>query len=107
MSLENPEPVEAELVETTADSTESNRRDVDAVADTIVGLNLRVSDNVFQAVAIAGCILLGATTGALLVEEPPAGAVFGGFAGLVFGFFASGIVLMFARARPHMRRKRD
>jgi hypothetical protein len=84
------------------------------VADTVVGLNVRKSDNKFQAIFIVVSILLSAAVGAVVVAlngqwEMPwyAGALAGAFAGLVIGFFASGIVLMVFRAVRHMQGKHE
>ena len=71
---------------------------VNQVADTLIGPNLRVKDNLMQLIAcVAGAVLggLSCTTAALIVG----GDVFkfaltGTIGGLVIGLFASGIALM-------------
>ena len=80
------------------------------VSDTVTGLNVRKSDNKFQAVFIFVAVLLLAAIGAALAAfiekwEMPwyGGALMGGFAGLVFGVLASGVCLMVYRAVKHMQ----
>ena len=84
------------------------------VSDTVTGLNVRKSDNRFQAIFILVTILLLAAVGAVLAAingewDLPwyAGALIGAFAGLVLGFFASGIFLMIYRAVRHMQGKHE
>ena len=81
----------------------TGRQAYNVVSDTVTGANVRLKDNVIQAIAILVFILLGAGIGALVVEERIAGALVGAFAGLVVGFFASGIVLMIYRFVAHLR----
>ena len=80
------------------------------VSDTVTGLNVRKSDNKFQAIFIFVAALLLAIVGAALAALVPewglpwyAGALAGGFAGLVFGLLASGVCLMVYRAVRHMQ----
>ena len=80
------------------------------ISDTVTGLNVRKSDNKFQAVFIFVAVLLLAAIGAALAAfiekwEMPwyGGALMGGFAGLVFGVLASGVCLMVYRAVRHMQ----
>ena len=77
-------------------------------------MNVRTSDNLFQAIFILVSMFVfavgGAVTTALRGEwEIPwyGGAMIGTFAGLVIGFFASGIYLMIYRAVRHARGKHD
>ena len=77
------------------------------ISDTVTGANVRLKDNVIQAIAILVFILLGAGIGALVVEERVLGALVGAFAGLVVGFFASGIFLMIYRFVAHLRGRHD
>ena len=78
------------------------------ISDTVAGANVRLKDNVIQAIAILVFILLGAGIGALVVEERIAGALVGAIAGLVVvGFFASGIFLMIYRFVAHLRGRHD
>ena len=80
------------------------------VSDTVTGLNVRKSDNKFQAVFIFVAVPLLAAIGAALATfiekwEMPwyGGALMGGFAGLVLGVLASGVCLMVYRAARHMQ----
>ncbi len=90
---------------------DTSGRDVyNIVSDTVVGLNVRKSDNVFQAKFIGITVLVLATIGgasaALNTEwNLPwyGGALAGAFAGLVIGVFASGIFLMIYRVVEHVK----
>lgn len=78
------------------------------VSDTAVGVNVRWKDNLFQALAIIVCLLLGAGIGYLVNSRDWAtGVVFGGFLGLLVGLFGSGLFLMIFRAVMHLRGKHD
>ncbi len=84
------------------------------VSDTVVGLNVRRSDNKFQAIFILVAMLVSASVGAGLAVFNSGGklpwyggALIGAFAGLVIGVFASGIVLMIYRAVRHMQGKHE
>ena len=84
------------------------------VSDTVTGLNLRGSDNKFQAkfVSVSVCLLaLVGTVLTLLMSDSQlpwyAGAIAGAFAGLIFGVFASGIFLMIYRFIRHAKGKHD
>ena len=85
----------------------SQREAYHIVTDTVVGPNVRLKDNLYQGLAILVCLLIGAGIGALAVAERGAGAMVGGFAGLVIGLFGSGIFLMIFRALRHARGKHD
>lgn len=85
----------------------SGRQAYNLVTDTVGGPNLRLKDNLVQAGVIFVCCLLGAGVGALVVEERIAGLLMGGFAGMVVGFFGSGLFLMFYRAVRHLRGEHD
>ena len=68
------------------------------VSDTVTGLNIRKSDNRFQAIFIAVTVLILLTIGAVLTFLKPeielpwyGGALVGGLAGLVIGVFGSDI----------------
>ena len=110
-------PMDAEPVPPHPDDSQSNkvsdaRAAYNVVSDTVTGLNVRKSDNVLQAIFILGAVLLLAAVAALLAVLNPtwrlpwyAGAMIGGFAGLVLGFFASGIFLMIYRAVRHAQGK--
>ena len=87
------------------------------VSDTVVGVTVRKTDNLFQLKVILVCVLigaaLGATAGALWsdTDDRLVGALGGGlglgFAGLILGLFGSGIYLMIYRAVRHMKGKHD
>ena len=75
------------------------------VTDTVVGVNVRLWDNILQAIFIGVSIVLGMIIGGLLWG---AGGAVGGFlAGLIGGFLVSGIFLMIYRAIRHARGKHD
>lgn len=74
------------------------------IADVAVGPNLRVKDNLFQAVFILASIAIGAGIGAFAAPTPPGpgiGAVLGGIVGLVAGALISGGILMVYRLFRH------
>lgn len=88
----------------------SDRAAYNIVSDTVVGLNIRKSDNVFQAKFIGISVLALATISAALAALNPewdlpwyGGALAGSFAGLIVGLFASGIFLMIYRAVRHVK----
>ncbi|NLS90810.1 MAG: hypothetical protein GXX96_01315 [Planctomycetaceae bacterium] len=85
----------------------TNRQAYNVVSDLAMGANIRFKDNVFQAIAIAVCLLLGAIIGALVTEEHLPGALVGGFLGLLVGLLGSGFVLMVFRAVMHLRGRHD
>jgi len=82
------------------------------VSDTVTGLNVRKSDNKFQAIVVLVSVFSFATVGAILSSivvqwNLPwyGGALIGAFAGLVIGVFSSGIFLMIYRAKRHIQGK--
>lgn len=84
------------------------------VSDTLIGVNVRKSDNIFQLKCIGGSMLALAAVGAGFVTwnaqwQAPwfVGALIGAFAGLVFGTFGSGIFLMVYRALQHIKGKHE
>jgi hypothetical protein len=88
-------------------STLTSEQRYNVVSDVVVGVNLRKSDNLFQAVSILICTVLGAGIGMLIAKETMLGAVLGLFGGLLFGLFGSGIFLMIYRGVRHARGKHD
>jgi hypothetical protein len=88
------EPIDAEVV----DPHLTGRETYNVITDTVTGVNLRVSDNVFQAIVSFVCLVLGAGIGALAFQDRVPAALVGGFVGLVVGLFVSGIWLMCYRA---------
>jgi hypothetical protein len=114
MADENPyesSPVDAEPPE--SEHVDAGRAAYNVVSDTVTGVNIRKRDNLFQALFILGSVFLGAVVGAALAAvygtDLPwiGGALIGAFAGLVLGFFASGIFLMVYRAVRHLGGKHD
>ena len=102
-------PDDTESADTTPVATAYN-----LVSDTVTGLNMRKSDNKFQAIFILVSALSLALVFAILAALNPgwdlpwfAGALAGGFIGLVFGLFASGIYLMIYRGVRHLQGKHD
>jgi len=84
------------------------------VTDTVTGVNVRWSDNRFQAICVLISIVATSLLGALLAALNSrwnlpwyGGALIGSFAGLVIGIFGSGIFLMFYRAARHLKGKHD
>jgi hypothetical protein len=90
-------------------SAESQRanQNYNLVSDTVTGVNVRLRDNVVQALAILVCLLLGAAIGALVAGEIVPGVLLGGFVGMLVGLFSSGIFLMIYRAVLHLRGRHD
>lgn len=85
----------------------TGREAYNVVSDTVVGVNLRGSDNAMQAAVIAVCVVIG-----ILIGVPVAwwyaqpwfiGAVGGLLAGLIIGVLGSGIFLMIYRMVQHAR----
>ena len=94
----------------------SERESLNVVTDTVVGPNLRVKDNLYQAIAIGISVLLCAGVGALIaVRVSPdngrmaalGGAIAGGIVGLIVGTLGSGMFLMIYRFVRHVRGRHD
>jgi hypothetical protein len=84
------------------------------VTDTVTGVNVRWSDNKFQAVFVLISAALATLAGSLLAGLNPqwemswrSGAMIGLIVGLVLGVFASGICLMVYRTVRHLSGKHD
>ena len=95
-------------------SVSSGRAAYNVVSDTVTGVNVRWSDNRFQAVFVLVSVVLASLTGGILAAMNSGwnlpwygGALIGAFAGLVVGLFASGIFLMFFRAVRHIKGRHD
>ncbi|MFN9958960.1 MAG: hypothetical protein ACK55I_38200, partial [bacterium] len=80
------------------------------VTDTLTGVNVRWSDNKFQAIFVFVSLLVVALIGAVLAAVNTSwglpwygGALAGAFIGLILGVFASGIFLMCFRAIRHLK----
>lgn len=98
-------------------TTLTGRETYNIVSDTLGGVNVRMSDNVFQLIVILICVLilgpLGAIAGA--VYSPPderlISAVGGGLGmacvAVVVGLFGSGVYLMIYRAIRHIKGKHN
>jgi ABC-type microcin C transport system permease subunit YejE len=90
-----------------SDEAMTNRQAYNVLSDTIAGPNLRLRDNLYQGLAILVCLLVGAGIGFLVITDGLAGALVGGFVGMVIGLFGSGIFLMIFRAIKHVRGHHD
>ena len=79
------------------------RETYNIITDTVAGPNVRLKDNLFQAVsAIVGGII-GALIGLVAIGGPIAGLLVGGVLGVIGGVFISGFVLMIYRAVMHAK----
>ncbi len=85
----------------------TTRQAYNLVSDTATGVNVRWRDNLFQAVAIFVCLVLGISIGYFTTSDGATGALLGGFIGLLVGLFGSGLFLMIFRAVMHARGKHD
>ena len=110
---ESPESSSSDAVDE-SDQLSSGKATYNVVSDTVVGLNVRKSDNKFQAIFVVSSMVILAVFVAVLAWlnsrwNLPAygGAIIGGFAGMVIGFFASGIYLMIYRAVRHAKGQHD
>ena len=84
------------------------------VSDTVTGVNVRKSDNKFQAIFIFYVVLACAAIGAVVTLFNPqwklpwfGGAMIGGFGGLIVGVLSSGTFLMLYRGKRHIEGKHD
>jgi len=84
-----------------------DKQQIAKIADAVTGVNVRISDNVIQAMAILVCLVLGAAVGALAYRQRLPAALAGGFLGVIVGLFGSGIGLMIFRAIRHVRGRHD
>lgn len=96
-----------EFLEPRGPSRPRRKEDRNFVSDTIVGVNTRWQDNLFQAVFMLVTVLIGAGVGALVAPRTVEGPILGGVAGLLIGLFLSGFILMIFRGVQHLRSKRD
>lgn len=88
-----------------AEPASANRQAYNVVTDTVVGPNVRLKDNLIQALVIFVCLVLGAVIGGIFFGGE--GALLGGFAGLLIGLFGSGTFLMIYRGMRHAKGKHD
>lgn len=90
-----------------AKSEITGRQAYNIVSDTVGGVNLRVKDNVIQAIGIAIGVVIGAGIGVLVVKDWRGGLLIGGLLGLFAGLVLTGVGLMIYRGVRHMRGKHD
>lgn len=88
-----PIPPQAPLQVPSEPPRDRNQEAYNLVADKIGGLpNVRMKDNLYQAVAIGACVALGSLVG-LLKGGWPDGVIAGAICGMVAGLILSGAVL--------------
>ena len=112
MKTQNPHqpPDDSQSIEQPRDQPPGvvpNRAAYNVVSDLVTGANVRWRDNLFQALAILACLLLGAAIGCFFVADRPLGVLAGAVGGLVFGLFGSGVFLMIYRGLRHLRGQHD
>ena len=109
-------PEDAQPPSAAAEPGLSNREALNVVTDTVVGPNVRLRDNLYQALVIGISVLLGVGAGAVigLVASPDdrafsaaAGAICGGIVGLLLGTLGSGLFLAIYRLVRHARGRHD
>lgn len=90
------------------------RATYNVVTDTVSGVNVRRSDNLFQAFFVSGSVGIGSLLGLILTLLIPSwrtpwivGLMVGGFIGLTLGILLSGTMLMVYRAWRHSKGKHD
>lgn len=114
---DNPSVSPDAAAEGTTNNSATGREVYNIVSDTVVGMNIRKSDNLFQLKVILVCVLIGVPLGAISgawfsdSDNRLFGVIGGGlglgFAGVVLGLFGSGIYLMIHRAVRHLKGKHD
>ena len=105
-----PMPMPLRRAQQTGDESDMTGRETyNVVTDTIAGPNIRLRDNLFQAVVVSICAVIGTAIGAvtLFPGERLLGAMLGAIAGLIGGVLLSGFALMIYRGVRHMRGKHD
>lgn len=75
--------------------------DRQVISDVVVGVNLRVRDNLYQGLTILIFVLIGAGLGWMLAGRTSDAALIGAGAGLIVGFLLSGFFLMIYRMIKH------
>ena len=87
----------------------SARDAYNVVSDTVIGVNLRWRDNLYQGLVILACLVIGAVVGFAIASPPDriGYLIVGGIIGMIIGLFGSGLFLMIFRAARHMRGKHD
>ena len=63
----------------------TQKQNCNLVTDTVIGPNVRLKDNLLQALFIGFSIFIGAVIGALTSDPRILGVLVGGFAGMVLG----------------------
>lgn len=114
MSSDNPHESSPDLDKPQTETISAERAAYNVVSDIAIGVNVRKSDNTFQAVFVLATVIALAAGGAILAALNAdwglpwfGGAMIGGFAGLVLGVLASGLVLMVYRAVRHIQGKHE
>jgi hypothetical protein len=116
-----PLTVEAEASPTSAEIEQAGRETWNIVTDTVAGPNVRARDNLYQALVIGVCLLIGAVVGAVIaliyLADPQnefgvagragIGATLGGLLGLIVGVIGSGGFLAVYRLIRHVRGYHD
>lgn len=106
--MNNPYEPPSESPEVPPQKTELSGTDTyNIISDTVTGMNIRMSDNIFQAVVIFIGTVLGVAIGALIARFAIEGFILGGMLGMIAGLFGSGIYLMIYRMVQHSRCKHD
>jgi len=95
-------------------SLSAGRATYNVVTDTVTGVNIRWSDNRFQALFVLGSVIVLALLGGIAAFANAqwdlpwyGGAIAGAFIGLVAGTIVSGVILMLFRASRHLKGKHD
>ena len=73
---------EEKPLEETSPPVASGKAAFNLVTDTVAGPNLRFKDNLYQAIAIFVCLVLGAVIGLLAARDRLMGPILGAFIGL-------------------------
>jgi hypothetical protein len=83
------------------------RQTYNVITDTAIGPNVRLKDNLIQAVLILASVLIGGGVGAMVNDDRLTGLLAGVFIGLVAGLLVSGMGLMIYRAVKHLKGQHD
>jgi hypothetical protein len=83
------------------------RQTYNVITDTAIGPNIRLKDNLIQAVLILTSVLIGGGVGAMVIDDRLTGLLVGVFIGLVAGLLVSGMGLMIYRAVRHLKGQHD
>ena len=116
-----PATVEGKPPLTSAEIDQAGRKTWNIVTDTVTGPNVRAKDNLYQALVVGACLLIGAAVGAVIamiyLADPQnefgaagkagIGAGLGGLLGLIVGVIGSGGFLAVYRLIRHLRGHHD